>query len=70
MLGPQSRALRCAGGSFGGGANMFSSSFLSTSFGVAQGGLPWWAQSGCITGVHCCSVSKELQRRGLCGTTP
>lgn len=36
-LGLQSRALRCAGGSFGGGANTFSPSLLSASFGDAQG---------------------------------
>lgn len=36
-LGPQSRALRCAGESFEGGANVFSSSSLLNSFGVARG---------------------------------
>ena len=72
-LGLQSRAPRCAGESFKGGANVFASSFLFNSFGVAQSkamvGTEQLHYRVCIAALFL--KVKELQRetpkrRGLC----
>jgi len=55
-LGPQSRALRCAGESFEGGADVYSSSFLINSFDVGQGKAMVGTEQ--LHSMHCCFVSK------------